>query len=173
MAGEQWRDIKGYHGHYQVSSRGRVKSVERYIWMGAGWRIVRPRILTQGGRRYRLVVLSREGKTKTFKVHRLVAAAFIPNPMNCPQVNHMDGNKRNNEAINLEWVTHLENEEHARVSGLKASGERHGNAVLCRNDVKSIRRMLAKGQSVRQLALQYGVAWGTVQHIRDGLTWAV
>ena len=94
MKAEIWKDVKDYEGHYQVSDKGRVKSVK------FGKEI----FLKQGScRGYLQVGLHKNGKYKTYKVHRLVAQAFIQNPNNLPEVNHLDENKENNCVDNLEW----------------------------------------------------------------------
>lgn len=111
---EVWKDVKGYEGLYQVSSLGRVKSVRRYEytrWYGGELKSIR-----QG--RYLRTSLCKNGKLKTHNIHRLVAEAFIPNPKNKPEVNHIDGNKENNNVNNLEWVTRKENAIHAYNMGL-------------------------------------------------------
>lgn len=91
---EVWKDIEGYEGLYQVSNLGRVKSVKNNI-------IRKPRIASG----YFYVNLSKAGKKKTYKIHRLVAQHFIANPNNYPCVNHKDENKLNNFYDNLEWCT--------------------------------------------------------------------
>ena len=108
---EEWRDVVGYEGRYQVSSMGRVKSLERKDRLG---RTVKERILKPGMDRggYLLVVLCAGGKPKTLNVHRLVCEAFHENPENKPCVNHIDENKTNNAASNLEWSTYEENNNH-------------------------------------------------------------
>ncbi len=90
---EIWKDIKGYEGLYQVSNFGNVRSVKRNIVLSAGTRC--------DGRKY--VTLCKNGKCKTFKIHRLVAIAFIPNLNNYKEVNHKDENPSNNYVGNLEW----------------------------------------------------------------------
>ncbi|MBQ5900688.1 MAG: HNH endonuclease [Clostridia bacterium] len=92
---EQWKNIKGYEGFYQVSDLGRVKSLKY------GKERVLVGIKDTHG--YLMVRLCKDSKAKTCKVHRLVADAFIPNPNNLPQVNHKDENKGNNVVTNLEW----------------------------------------------------------------------
>ena len=97
---EEWKDIKGYEGLYQVSNLGRVKSLPRKY--APKERILKPEI---GKRGYPYVVFSYNKERKTLKIHRLVAETFIPNPDNLPQVNHKDENKSNNCVENLEWCT--------------------------------------------------------------------
>lgn len=111
---EEWRDIKGYEGLYQVSSEGRVKSLERKVSHRDRERTIKERILKPGINRggYLKINLYTDGKPKTLIVHRLVASAFVPNPDDKPEVNHVDEDKSNNRACNLEWVTAKENANH-------------------------------------------------------------
>lgn len=112
---EVWKDIVGYEGLYQVSNLGRVKSLARkmkvtnpereYIKEG---RIVSFTYL----RGYPVVNFHIDKKRKCFKIHRLVAIAFVPNPLGLSQVNHKDHNKTNNQETNLEWVSNRENCTH-------------------------------------------------------------
>ena len=108
---ETWKNIKGYEGLYQVSSEGRVKSLERKDCLG---RIVKERVLktAPNAQGYPIVCLYVGGRQKLFKVHRLVCQAFHKNPENKPCVNHIDENKTNNCASNLEWCTYEENNNH-------------------------------------------------------------
>ena len=101
---EEWRDIKGYEGLYQVSSEGRIKSLK---WNKE--RILKPSMDKDG---YLLVTLCAGGKPKTLKVHRLVCEAFHENPDNKPQVNHINEDKADNRACNLEWCTCKQNVNH-------------------------------------------------------------
>lgn len=97
---EEWKDIEGYEELYQVSNLGRVRR---------NGRILKARVKRKG---YLGVVLYNKSEPKHYIIHRLVAEAFIPNHENKPQVNHIDENKTNNTAANLEWVTAKENANH-------------------------------------------------------------
>ena len=107
---EIWKDIKGYEGLYQVSNLGRVKSLKFLSNVHKKY-YDREKILKTGKdiRGYDVVILCRNGVQKGFKVHRLVAEAFIPNPNDLPQVNHIDENKENNCVSNLEFCTNKYN----------------------------------------------------------------
>ena len=106
---EIWKDIEGFEGLYQVSNMGRVKSLERTVWnSGKGcYRTVPEKILKadKDGSDYLQVLLYKDGKTKMYKIHRLVAQAFCENQMGYSEVNHIDENKENNRAENLEWCS--------------------------------------------------------------------
>lgn len=105
---EIWRDIEGFEGKYQVSSWGRIRSM-----VYGQYQILKPYRNEKG---YLKIGLSDgNGKSCKYRVNRLVARAFIPNPYNLPQVNHKDGNKENNSYTNLEWTTNLINQKHSRL----------------------------------------------------------
>lgn len=104
---EEWKTIENYP-NYRVSTYGRIYSIKRDI-------IMKP---FHDGWGYLCVELRNEYGGRAFKVSRLVAKAFIPNPYNKPEVNHIDGNKENNNVDNLEWVTGAENKRHAFANGL-------------------------------------------------------
>ena len=115
MKNEEWRDVAGYEGLYQVSSEGRVKSLERTFINNSGRkRTVKERILKPGADRggYLRIDLCASGKQKMFSVHRLVCQAFHDNPENKLDVNHINENKTDNRACNLEWSTRKENCNH-------------------------------------------------------------
>lgn len=131
---EEWKDIEWYAGLYQISNFGRVKSF-RY---GEG-KIIKP-FINNG---YYCVGLSRKDDYKKVRVHRLVAKHFIPNPDNKKEVNHIDGNKLNNNVSNLEWSTRSENIKHAFLNGLKTISE------------KQIAQCRLLGQSLSKKVLQY------------------
>ena len=105
---EEWREIKGYEGKYQISNLGRVKSLK------GNHGNYREKILSgspnTGG--YLQVDLLKNGKRNTFKIHKLVAIHFIDNPNNLPEINHKDENKQNNKVSNLEWCTRKYNQNY-------------------------------------------------------------
>jgi len=109
---EEWRDITGYGGYYQVSSKGNVRSLDRTIIDSTGvkrkikGKQLTPSITNIG---YIQVRLLKKGHQKSMYVHRLVSKEFIENPMHYKEVNHIDYNKENNCVENLEWCTHIYN----------------------------------------------------------------
>lgn len=117
---ELWKDIPEYD-NYQVSNLGKVKSKARKVVFGHSSRMDPERImaLAEDKDGYYRVALSKDGKKKRFFVHRLVGMAWIENPEELPVINHIDGNKQNNELSNLEWCTRSENDLHAFKTGLR------------------------------------------------------
>ena len=119
---EEWRDINGYEGWYQVSNLGRIKSLDRTVWFknGKGKRDYKGKILKlKYHNGYAMVNLNKNKNLSVLYVHRLVAETFISNPNNLPVVNHIDGVKSNNNINNLEWCTYSENNIHAEKTGLR------------------------------------------------------
>lgn len=126
---EVWEDVKGYEGYYQVSNIGRVKSLTR--------KYTKERILKHNIRNgYKAVILCVEGKPKNVSVHRLVATAFIDNSNNYPVINHIDGNRTNNEMCNLEWCTQSHNVTSAIESGAVDYEKRNPMSIDTLNKIK-------------------------------------
>lgn len=126
---EEWRDIEGYDGFYQISDKGRVKSIKRQrVLSGRKYIVNKEKILKpykhNGG--YLKINLCKDGKVKSFFIHRLILQAFKPTKEKL-NVNHIDGNKENNNLENLEWVTQKENVRHAYESGLNKTRRK----VIC------------------------------------------
>lgn len=141
---EIWKPITGFEGLYDISNKGRVRS---YMRKGSTGIFKEPHILKGfKGTHYLTAILCKDKVRKTFNVHRLVAEAFIPNPDNKPEVNHIDGNKLNNSVENLEWATHKENMGHARDCDLVGrnvicveTGKRYGSVTKAAIDVGILR----------------------------------
>ena len=148
LENENWRPIKGYEGFYDISSFGRVKSIERKVSNGHGLvllheRFLKPNILAKG---YFQVTLYNGKTRKCFQVHRLVAEAFIPNDNNYPQINHKNGNKQDNRVENLEWCDNSMNQLHAWQMGLQkphycGGGADRKKSVALLNDDGSVERV--------------------------------
>ena len=134
---EVWKDIKDCVGIYQISTYGRVKILERVLSTPYGGTYIQKEKIKAIHEviGYMQVALSVNKKHTCFKVHRLVADAFIPNHENKPQVNHKNGIKTDNRVGNLEWCTVSENHLHAYGTGLREphSGSFHQNSKLVLN----------------------------------------
>ena len=132
---EEWKDIQGYEGLYQVSNLGRVKRLDGYVKTGikhSEVRLCKGRILKQNLKRngYLTVDLSKEYKVKTISVHRLVAFAFCYKPDGKEVVDHINTNKQDNRAVNLEWVSPEENRRRAKENHLYYNP--HKKPIYCK-----------------------------------------
>ena len=130
---EIWKDIKGYEGLYQISNLGNVKSLKRNRFNYRLQRMIivnKEKLLKQSfdGKKYLFVTLQKHKSRKNYRIHRLVAESFIPNPNNLPQVNHIDGNKTNNCVSNLEWCDGSYNVKESFRLGLSKKGAVHPNS---------------------------------------------
>jgi len=155
---KQYKDIPGYEGLYQISEDGEVMSMERKVfhWRG-GLRsqkqsIKHQRIDKDG---YPVLMLSKDGKKTHFGIHRLVALAWIPNPDNLPQVNHIDGVKTNSHRSNLEWCTVSHNILHSfRTLNKKCPwtgvGSQKGRFGKDHNQAKAVVQLTLDGFFIRQ-----------------------
>lgn len=116
---EIWKDIERFEGKYQVSNTGKVRSIDRIDVNGRFRKGVELKQLIEIQGYYRVTLWHNRHKKEDIRVHNLVAVQFIPNPENKKTVNHIDGNKLNNNVSNLEWNTYSENHLHAYRMGLK------------------------------------------------------
>lgn len=138
---EIWKPIEGYEGYYEVSNLGKVRSVDRYITYNICKKIAirhQKEVVLQDKPSklgYPIIHLSKDGKTKPFYVHRLVANAFVDNPNGFTYINHKDENKANNNAYNLEWCTQQYNSTYGTAIERKCLKTRNKNgnpmAVNC------------------------------------------
>ena len=119
---EEWRPIKGYEGLYEVSNLGRVKSLERtVIYIDGRKKEIKEKILVGRKKKgYLIVMLCKEGNNKNYAIHRLVAEAFIPNPDNKPQIDHINTIVDDNRVENLRWVTPKENSNNSLTRSHKS-----------------------------------------------------
>jgi hypothetical protein len=162
-ARELWRDVLGWEGKYQVSSLGEIRH--------ASGKQVGQWKSSQG---YALARLS--SPRATVRVHRIVAAAFIQNPLQKPAINHIDCNRSNNKAENLEWCTQTENLRHSHRLGRMQkdywTGKRSPSAVLSDDQVKTMRIMYETGRwSFSQLGEVFGVSKRCVGRAISGETY--
>lgn len=174
---ESWKPIAGWEGLYEVSDLGRVRSLSRIVTKSNGRTMtVNGRILKlqkhNGG--YVCCTLSRDACLQNYLVHFLVAAAFIGTRPERYEVNHKDGNKKNNRANNLEYATGLENVRHAMRLGLSAIEERHGGAIITAEQAQFVHRRLAEFSgygACTAIARELGVKPCIIYEIKYGVTW--
>ena len=115
LNGEVWADIDGFVGIYAVSNFGRIKSIGRIMWRGNRYYLSKTKIMSQNKcEGYNIVMFYSENSRKNYRVHRLIAKAFIPNIRNKPQINHKNGIRDDNRIDNLEWTDQSENMAHCR-----------------------------------------------------------
>lgn len=182
---EEWRPVAGYEGLYEVSNFARVRRSPHSMRTGSQAVPGKVRNAKPAASGRLQLSLCKAGRYKCVRVHSLVAEAFIgPRPPG-KQVNHIDGNHRNNVPSNLEYVTQKEHDEHTTRMGLRPSGSRHGsvtcpgtlageknpNSKLTAEDVVSIRRLVAQGASYAQVAKAYGLDRTAVGLIVRRVNW--
>lgn len=159
---EIWKDIKDYEGLYQVSNLGKIRSLDRYRYNGISYYIQKGKILKLQDDKngYKVINLYKDKKVKNFKVHRIVAQAFIPNPENKEQINHIDGNKNNNQITNLEWCNCTENVRHAFTNNLMTQ---HNNTPVEQYSLDG--SFLKKYNSISEAILELHLNKGAVSSI--------
>lgn len=161
--------IKTFEGHYAVSDTGQVKSLDRVTCHG---RRRKARILKQAHiYGYAYVNLSKDGAKSMRRVHRLVAEAFLTNPLDLPDVHHVDHQRDNNRIENLRWVDAATNMAEASRAGRLDGWSRGYGIRLNQEEVDQIRRQAASGEVSENLGTKFGVTGRTVRHILRGDTW--
>jgi predicted XRE-type DNA-binding protein len=168
---EIWKDVKGYEGLYQVSSIGNIKRISYIHRLVAN---KKPKMLKQSSKgNYALITLCKDGQSKTYNVHKLVADAFLSGNSYCPlcknsfDINHKDENSRNNFYKNLEYITHKENIE-------KSTSKKQKSSVKKLNDKKviQINKLIKKNNfSYSQIGQKFNISRGLVCKIAKGRMW--
>lgn len=160
---EIWKDVVGYEGLYKVSNLGNVINKHGYI---------RKSYLHKLG--YVHITLCKNCYHLTYKIHRIVASAFIPNPNSLPCINHKNGIKTENYVENLEWITYADNSKHALENGLLGGFMKGGKnilRILTEDNVRTIKELLNNGLSQYRIANLFNVNRGTIKAIKEKRTW--
>lgn len=173
-------DIKGFEGLYAITKQGRIWSYPKIQLFGtqnsaqihSGGRFLIPVL---GKNPYYRIGLHKKGKRYNPTLHRLLALTYIPNPLNLPQVNHINGVKTDNRIKNLEWCTEKQNSQHAvrigLIKGTSMPGEKHPMAKLTYKEVLEIREKYELGYRNAELGRMYKVHRSNIRNIVMGKTW--
>lgn len=177
---EVWKDIffkgESYSNYYQVSDQGNVRSVDRFITYKDGKRVFKKGIPIVGSfdkNGYHQVLLYKNTRRITARVHRIVLDTFSQNVHKKPEINHINGVKDDNRLENLEWVTVSENAIHARLTGLQPTqyGKDNPNIKLTKTDVLKARELRNSGMKLTSIAESIGTSVSNVKNIVYGYTW--
>lgn len=177
MEEEIWKPIPNYEGLYEVSNLGRVKSLERVVYLPKRkiFRKLKERFLrlNPSSDWYPIVSLHKKSKVEVKQVHKIVGLLFVKNPDNLPYLNHINGIKTDNRSTNLEWCTHLFNMRHAFTTGLIPNGERNHKAKLTDQKVRAIKRLLKINPKTNQKALseKLNISRSVINAIAKGRKW--
>lgn len=183
LEGEIWRDVKGFEGLYQVSNLGRIKSLDKFTLCGRDFKTNAPSIKKRKAKisaqwidkyGYLKCTLQNNGVIKYTTVHRVVAIAFIDNPLSKPTINHKDGNKLNNTVENLEWATNKEQTDHAIAIGIHTQEGKYNNGCkLTEEQVLEIKRraLNLKFGDKAKWAKEFNVNPLTIGNIVRNITW--
>jgi len=172
---EEWKPVFGFEGYYEISNYGRLKSLQSITQIEFGvlpYRILKSSPHRDGYPRY---TLCKHKKLYYHNAHRLVAIAFIPNPLNLPVVNHIDNNRLNCWVTNLEWCTYSENNLHAFKTGTKEGkrGEDNHLSILSTDQVQSIDFLLKQNTlNNKEIAAEFDIDPVTICDIKRGKTWS-
>lgn len=168
---EIWKAVVGYEGIYEVSSLGRVRSLDRVVkHPKGGYANLKSKVISQKVRNngYLEVCLHSLGITKSLLVHRIVANSFIINIDNKPQINHINAIKDDNRIDNLEWVTDFENQVHKTNNKLNPFGENHKKSKLKEFEVLSIRE---SNENNNLIAKKFNVSRRLISSIKNRKIW--
>ena len=165
MKGEIWKDITGYEGYYMVSNLGRVKSLERTVRCNRGYKTIHERILRTRKTRcgYIIVNLNQDGKMKTHYVHQLVATAFCENQMGYTEVNHINEDKSDNRAENIEWCSRSYNINYGTHNKRSAEKRRNDpNRSKPVIGVDKVTGLIVEFLSISEASRQLGINQGSL-----------
>jgi len=179
---EQWRPVERFNGFYEVSSLGRVRSLDRSTRIRAKkngkefhftkafkGKLLKP-IHDKDG--YALVCFKANGVQDTARIHQEVAHAFIPNPLHRKAINHKNSVRDDNRVENLEWCSNQENTNHMMKFGKGVKvGEAHPLSIFEEEDIRKIKVLVAMGYTYAGIASLYKCHWSTIQSIERGETW--
>lgn len=177
LSGEIWMDTKEFPELYEISNFSRLRRKKRryYGGIGHGWRNQKPKIVTQhihkSGYVQAALIINKRPVCK--KVHRLVANAFVPNPLNLPQVNHKDANKLNNLPYNLEWNTSKQNSIHAKENGLLKRSDKSKMIMtgiskpVIQTDLKG--NYIGEYDSIKKAAKSVGMCYKSIHMVIYGM----
>lgn len=163
----EFKDVVGYEKYFQASETGLIFSKRTN-------KVLKTRFTKRGYETFSTRLNGRKGGVILLFVHKLVALAFLENPDNKPQVNHKDGNKKNNNLSNLEWCTISENVQHAFDTGLAVSlkGEEHKSSILINEDVVKIKNLHVPGKFGKtRISKLLGIKENIVAKVLLGKTW--
>jgi hypothetical protein len=173
LEGEVWLPIDGYEGRYDVSSLARVRSLVKGNSRAGGVvkrkiPLIRKQKINTSGY-YEVRLISSE-KDETLRVHRIVGIAFIPNPDNLPEINHLKG-KLDNRPTSIEWSSSSNNQKHAYKNGFRVplGGEKNPK---CRLSEKQVLEIFNSNETRIELSEKYNISIYTISHIRRGSTWS-
>jgi len=175
LDGEVWLNLIGFEKYYRISSFGRITSLCKSV-RGIPRKRKEEKLLkahinsTTGYYAYVFSHFDKSIKDRRYNIHRVVAIHFIPNPLNLAEVNHIDGDKLNNNVSNLEWVSREENIRHGFRNGLIKTlrGESAHNSKLTDDIVLFIYNSKT---GPRQLSRDLGIKYSNIASIRNGITW--
>lgn len=172
---ENWKEVIGFEGFYEISNKGNIRSLNRTETTKAGWKRERKgRALScftgRDGRIYADLIVN--SVRKRFQVHHLVLCAFLGPRPEGTECCHNDGNAKNNEIDNLRWDTHQNNIKDKEKHGTGNKGSKHGLSKLKESDIPKIRSMISEGIKHGEIGRKFGVSRSLISYISRGDRWA-